>query len=126
MANAGDSASRIIDDSALRTMIELGKFCGTVASETSSEAIHAAFLKFVGVVEANFKQVEEAMASEGVPSPLHTTLHGHITYELNGLGDTFDRRGLTLEREQLLRMRRMVVAGGELDGILADHLRRQS
>jgi len=126
MANAGESASRIIDDLALRTMIELGKFCGSAASETSNEAIHAAFQKFVASVEANFKRVEDAMVSGGIPSPLHTTLHGHITHELNDLGDTLSGKGVTLEKEQLLRLRRMVVAGGELDGILAEHLRRQS
>lgn len=125
MTGAGETVSRIIDDSALRTMIELGKFCGVAVSETSAEAIHAAFQKFVGVTETNYKRVEAAMAGGGVPFPLHKALHALITNEMNDLADTLNGKGVTLDRDQLLRLRRMVVAGGELDGILADHLRRQ-
>lgn len=124
MVSATESASRILDESVLRTMIELGKFCGVAASESSEKAVHSAFLKFVGAVERNFRREEEALADGGRPSPLHAGLHGLILQELNELGDALNAKGVTLERDQLLRLRRLIVAEGELEGILADHLRR--
>jgi hypothetical protein len=107
----------------LQMMMEIGKFCGRVATGIPADEVHAALHELIGRLEAHYAEEEALMTARHFRSEEHRLLHTVILAELARVHYALERQGISLDKAKLLRLIRMFIAEGELDAVFENSFR---
>ena len=108
----------------LQMMMEVGRFCGMAAAGSPPDEVHARFDSLCLRIQEHFAEEEGLVGQKSFHAEANKKLHALILVELEQLHEVLEVKGMTLNKDQLHRLRTLFMAEGELDSLIEGDLRR--